>query len=539
MNNTDFNNTYIGLTIGPIFKTINYAKETGELWGSSYMFSYIIKNIISKLIVDTSIKDRFIVPYVNEEEIFKDKTEVGLFHDRFIFKSNKGDFKKVSLAVGEVKNCFKENVFKELEKIRKEEISKDIVYKYIDDYLKIYFLEVEVNPNDENEDNKNIILKVSKYLDALELRENFVDKEEKPYLFEILKNKSVKSSFLSEDAYGQEGKKEGYPSLINIALASLKDKKLPMEDSKIIDYINENYKEYNFKKVHEYVALVQADGDSIREVIKELEIDKSKSDEFESYKRFSKNLLKYAQYANSKIKEYGGFSIFAGGDDLLFIAPVINKDKNIFSLINDLSDHFNINIKENEKSPTASFGVAIIHHKFPLYYAIEEARSLLSEAKKFETINEKKNAIAFKIIKSSGESFKTVIGKNSFVYKEKFNLLISKTFQADKDEKLNNYLKSIHIKLWNDKAIINKIGVNKDMLKNYFQNNFNDEIHKNSKVKEYINIIIEFIHTVYSSDEKVKNDDESYYINLIYSCLKFVRFMDEKSEFIKEKGDKE
>lgn len=539
MNNTDFNNTYIGLTIGPIFKTINYAKETGELWGSSYMFSYIMKNIISKLIVDTSIKDRFIVPYVNEKEIFSTPTEVGLFHDRFIFKSNKGDFEQVRSVVKEVKDCFKVKVFNQLEKICKEKPSQDLVYKYIDDYLKIYFLEVEVDPNDKNEKDRNIILKVSKYLDALELRENFVDKEERPYLFEILKNKSVKSSFLSEDAYGQEGKKEGYPSLTNIALACLKDKKLPMEDSKIIEYLDENYKGYNFKKAHEYVALVQADGDSIGKVIKELEIDKSKSDEFESYKCFSKNLLDYAQDASDIIKGYGGFSIFAGGDDLLFIAPVINEDRNIFNLIDDLSDCFKIKFKEEEKKPTTSFGVAIIHYKFPLYYAIEEAQNLLSEAKKFETTNEKKNAIAFKVVKSSGESFETVIGKNSAGYKEKFTLLLSKTFKAAKDEKLNNYLKSIHIKLWNDKAIINKIGVNKDMLENYFQNNFNEEIHKNSKVKEYINIIIEFIHTVYSSDEKVKNDDENYYINLIYSCLKFVRFMDEKSEFIKEKGDKE
>lgn len=350
MNNTDFNNTYIGLTIGPIFKTINYAKETGELWGSSYMFSYIMKNIISKLIVDTSIKDRFIVPYVNEKEIFSTPTEVGLFHDRFIFKSNKGDFEQVRSVVKEVKDCFKVKVFNQLEKICKEKPSQDLVYKYIDDYLKIYFLEVEVDPNDKNEKDRNIILKVSKYLDALELRENFVDKEERPYLFEILKNKSVKSSFLSEDAYGQEGKKEGYPSLTNIALACLKDKKLPMEDSKIIEYLDENYKGYNFKKAHEYVALVQADGDSIGKVIKELEIDKSKSDEFESYKCFSKNLLDYAQDASDIIKGYGGFSIFAGGDDLLFIAPVINEDRNIFNLIDDLSDCFKIKFKEEEKS---------------------------------------------------------------------------------------------------------------------------------------------------------------------------------------------
>lgn len=530
MENTDFNNTYIGLTIGPIFKTIDCAKETGELWGSSYMFSYIMKNIIHKLIEDTSIKDGFIVPYVNKEEIFNTSTEVGLFHDRFIFKSNEGDFKKVSLVVKEVTDCFKKNVFDQLEKIHEGKVSQDLVYEYIDNYLKIYFLEVEVKPND------NIILTVSKYLDALELREYFVDKEENPYLFEILKNKAVKNGFLSEDAYGKGVKKEGYPSLLNIALAGLKDENLPMEDSEIIDYLKKIYKEYNFKKAHEYVALVQADGDSIGEVIKKLKIDED--GKFESYKNFSKKLLDYAKEANNAIKEYGGFSIFAGGDDLLFIAPVISRNKNIFNLIDDLSKCFNGKFEKEEKKPTTSFGVSIIHHKFPLYYAIEEARNLLSEAKNFKTKKGKKNAIAFKVIKSSGESFKTIFRKDNCGCKEKFTSLLSETFRLDEDKKLNNCLKSIHIKLWNDKAIINKIGTNENMLENYFYNNFNEEVHKNSKVKEYISIIVKFISTVYSSNEKVQNDDGNYCINLIYSCLKFVRFMDEKSELIiKEKGD--
>lgn len=536
MENVDFNNTYIGLTIGPIFKAINYARETGELWGSSYIFSYIIKNIICTLIKsDDSIKSRFIVPYVDDKEIFTTPTEVGLFHDRFIFKSNEGDFEKVSSMVEEVKDCFKKNVFNQLEQIHKEKMCQDLVYEYIDNYLKIYFLEVEVNPND------NIILTVSKYLDALELREHFVDKEEKPYLFEILKNKNVKNGFLSEDAYGEGGKKGGYPSLLNIALAGLKDKSLPMEDNKIVEYLNKNScRKYNLKKAHEYVALVQADGDSIGKVIEKLEI--TKDNKFENYKIFSKKLLDYAKKANEIIKGYGGFAIFAGGDDLLFIAPVINEDKNIFTLIDELSNCFNVQFKEDSegKKPTTSFGVSIIHYQFPLYFAIEEARKLLLEAKNFKTANGEKNAIAFKTIKSSGESFETILGKNSAAYKN-FKLLLNNVFDVNKNEKLSNYLKSIHIKLWNDKAMMDKIGTNKNMLRNYFDNNFNEEVHKTPKIKEYINMIIEFIFSVYSEEPKVENNDdekEKDYINQIHSCLKFVRFMDEKSELIvKEKGD--
>ena len=37
---------YIALTIGPIYKTLKNAKKPKELFARSYIFSYIMKNII-------------------------------------------------------------------------------------------------------------------------------------------------------------------------------------------------------------------------------------------------------------------------------------------------------------------------------------------------------------------------------------------------------------------------------------------------------------------------------------------------------------
>jgi CRISPR-associated protein Cmr2 len=79
---------YIALTIGPIYKTLKNSKKTRELWGGSYIFSYIMKKIIEKF------KDReFVTPYV-DENVFKSGKEVGLFHDRFIFRANENDTKQ-------------------------------------------------------------------------------------------------------------------------------------------------------------------------------------------------------------------------------------------------------------------------------------------------------------------------------------------------------------------------------------------------------------------------------------------------------------
>lgn len=529
-------NTYIGLTIGPIFKTINYAKQTGELWGSSYVFSYLMKNIIREL--EKCIMDRFIVPYVGNEDIFKNPTGVGLFHDRFIFKSNEGDFEKVRNAVEKVKGDFTAELLQELNSINTCAIDENKLKEYIDSYFKIFFLEVEVNPNDENEKDRNIILKVSKYLDAVELKEQFIDKEDVNYLFRLLANEKIKHSFLAKDAYGEY--KDYYPSLLNIALSELGIDKLPREDSEVKEYIKENYDGVSLKKAHEYVALVQADGDSIGKVIRNIELDNE--DKFKNYRKFSKCLLNYAQEAYEKIQSYGGFTVFAGGDDLLFIAPIINrnKDENIFTLIDDLSKCFNEKLKEyNREKPTTSFGISIIHHKYPLYFAIEESRNLLGQAKNFSVKKngkcQEKNAIAFKVIKSSGESFETVLGKEVDSY-EKFRNILDRVFQSAKDTELEKYLKSVHIKLWNDKVIINKIGNNKELLKNYFDNNFNETFHNDTEIKEYIKLIVKFIYSVYNENEENHISDDIC-AKRIYSCLKFIRFMDEESSF-KGKGDK-
>jgi len=45
----NINHKYTAITIGPIIETLNTARKTRELWGASYFFSYIIKQIVNKL----------------------------------------------------------------------------------------------------------------------------------------------------------------------------------------------------------------------------------------------------------------------------------------------------------------------------------------------------------------------------------------------------------------------------------------------------------------------------------------------------------
>ena len=135
---------YIALTIGPIYKTLQNAKKPKELFSSSYIFSYIMREIIS------DFKDRkFITPYIEEPSVFDENLKVGLFHDRFIFESQSGDLEKLELAI---------------EKVLKDISSKlNISYDNTKEYLQINYLEKEldstVNPLD----------KLNQYLDSKEL----------------------------------------------------------------------------------------------------------------------------------------------------------------------------------------------------------------------------------------------------------------------------------------------------------------------------------------------------------------------------------
>lgn len=162
-----------------------------------------------------------------------------------------------------------------------------------------------------------------------------------------------------------------------------------------------------------------------------------------------------------------------------------------------------------------------------MYYALDEARDLLfNKAKNYKFNGEEKNAIAFKVIKSSGQSFETVVGKKSESYKQFKELFknVSNSLNG-KDRKIKNYLKAIHFKIKRDKVILNKIGKNEELLENYFKNNFDEKFHENGDIKKYINYLIKFIYLIYG--ETKTDEDKNKCIEQIYTYLRFIKFMDE------------
>jgi CRISPR-associated protein Cmr2 len=464
--------TYIALTIGPIYKTLSSAKKTRELWGGSYLFSYIMKQIISQF------KEReFVVPYIKDESIFDKGNELGLFHDRFIFQSKEGDRETLNEVIDEV--------------LQNLSADMNIEYAFLKGYLQINIIEKELK------EGQNPILELSPYLDTSELFLSVSQYQENP-LAKVLKGNN---SFLTKDAFGE---KKTFPSLPLIALHDMVQDN--PEIKSLLNYDDEESiyenRDYAFKNYHKYYAIVHADGDSMGKVVESL---KSKED----FQDFSKKLFAYCSNSHDIIKAYGGETIFAGGDDLLFFAPVVSGKKTVFELCDEISNDFNKQFKGTEA--TLSFGVAIQYHKYPLYEALEKSRTLLfADAK-----SEPKNNIAFSVTKHSGQTFKAVIHKGDKELYENFRLFSSNIFGG---EGIDNFLHSLHHKIESNKVVLAEISDSKERLTNFFDNYFNKEVH-DEHYREFFEQLIEFMLEAY------KNEDKEKALDVIYSTLRFIKFV--------------
>ena len=424
---------YIALTIGPIYKTLKNAKKPKDLFASSYIFSYIMKNIIKEF------KDRtFITPYIKDESIFDENSPVGLFHDRFIFESIDGDLSKLEMIIINVCNDIASQL--------------GLEHLQVKEYLQINYFEKELD------NSKNPILELTPYLDTKELF--FQISQDETFAKSLRRKKGDDDNFLTA------GK--------NI-----------IDDLKKLSHNN-------------YYCVVHADGDNMSKAIE----DKNKIE------NVSKNLFEYCKESNKLIKDFGGQTIYAGGDDLLFFAPVLNKDKNktIFELCEKISNIFNTKIP----SATLSFGISINYVKFPLYEAVENSRELLFAKAK----NDQRNNIAFNVTKHSGQSFETIINKSN---KEVYDNFLVFTSNIKGGEDMDNFLHSIHHKIDTYKTTINLIANNKEKLQNFFDNYFNESIHK--EYKSFFESLIDFIYVVYQ-DKTIKNK-----LELIYATLRFVKFV--------------
>ncbi|MDD6069234.1 MAG: type III-B CRISPR-associated protein Cas10/Cmr2 [Clostridiales bacterium] len=391
---------YVGITVGPIFNTILEASTPAALWFSSTLFSDISRRICLET---EAISETLYSPAFDARDADKLTGGVGKYHDRIIFLSK--DLDKEELEE-KLKNI--------IAKIKKDTIQlfgdmfdKNEYQRFLEEYLQIHYVILQQDGTIKD----NIILHISPYLDAVECMQTFPSTNENNPFTGIMArnsekegaNENIKNSILFKNIgteanqftkinFEESKKKISIRSIEDIALGIVGEEKAVVT-----------------KKYQNYYAVVSADADGMGNFLSSL-------DNLDQVTEFSEKCLEYSKLASRKVGDFKGMTIYAGGDDLLFLAPVKYGEKTVFELCKEINDCFAELLRDetsfSEKPlPTISFGVSIQYRKFPLYEALERARTLLSEAKNFDL---KKNATAIVLEKHSGQSLSLITGNEAF-----------------------------------------------------------------------------------------------------------------------------
>ncbi|NKQ41260.1 MAG: type III-B CRISPR-associated protein Cas10/Cmr2 [Sulfurovum sp.] len=561
-------NPYTILSIGPIYDTMQIADNTRAVWTASYIFSYIMQttiiNVRSYLMEEYKkseetekdyLKKHFVVPSANADFI-RSGNRVGLFHDRLILKGEHAKCVNIAFkkAVDDLTNvvlqAFEYASSKKYVKLRYEETK---VKKFIKGYFHSYIAQVELKDDD------NPILELSKYVDTIEYEPRLALHEDKEYLFYFFrvanlaltkhfafftdaddneKNRCFKS--LPEIAAWEHTKewakrKEYFCLTIDKLEARAKAEKSLEDDAEDIYAALKTDFGKALKPYHKYIAIVHADGDAFGKYL-----EKIGSDEKE-IQSFSDNIFKFSRDAAGIIESGGGLPIVAGGDDLVFFAPVVCGEDNIFTLINEIDKKFRTYFDDDTLS--MSYGVSITYYKYPLQEAMElSAKALWDEAKETKWVkrwcfenhpqipdaSKAKNAIHLNIQKHSGQSHSLTLHKDTELYTQ-FITLLSQELDAKDTLHLPH---ALHHSLDRVATVIDKMPV--DNIEHFFTNMFNENVHKSAhqEALEAIQKILRLlkedetaqaIHRVYTDDngkEYIKNPSKT-----IFSILATIKML--------------
>ena len=544
---------YLALTIGPILRTMEATRSTRALWSASYMFSWIMRELI-----DRTKGGNFLSPYkglLGEIDPFKDKMQVGLFHDRLILQADS--------TMVEQFNSTLETVIKELsEKVVKAstEHPPAEIKNYLMDYLQLHVIELESSSN-------VVFSEISAYLDTIEVQNAFVQKEVEPFLidfFEYISNGTYNDFITTEF----ENFDKRFPSTAEIATADLSNNEnyigavntLRSSEKSLSEATSEKTKQrrrqlkrqkeldtqiefYNAiaslseaRQRHKYIAVVQVDGDYMGKFINKINEIDTDSDQVKRFEPFSKQLMFFALAAVEEIKKFGATPIYAGGDDLLFFSPLVGKEgKSFLTLIESLDSIFQNAFLEAEdiqrfvvelekEKPALSYGVSINYYKFPIGEAHPHAYNLMREAK-----DKQRDAIFFQVQKHSGQLFGGIFPKKGESFK-RMKAIVEGQLNKEVTERFFN---SITHKLDIHKAILVGIAQNTQTfgvrLENFFTNNFNEPIHKTKDAIAYLESVRLFIEVTFDKQNTEKS------LEKIYAALRLAHFL--KSPFKEEERE--
>lgn len=422
---------YVGITIGPIFKTIGEAISPAGLWFGSYFFSTVTKKLCEKLVKIPKVKI-FSPFYDSNSNQNPQEDGIGRYHDRILSLVDdntviEGELPSIISAVKK-EMAEKFGVFNSGQIEKFGEFNTEEIEGFINNYLRIDFVIFDEKTMKEiigksGKDGNNIAIILNDALDALEL-------------MAAGKGRTDMNLFAPFFA-GQKGNRNIYIKKSKLFTDTKPNSQLvikhPDRDSdlkSIEDIASSRKKEESSSEDvpdgevaptrSEYYAVVNSDGDKVGTLLRALCKDVEISEQSDRINSFSRACLDYAGEAAKLVGDYGGMTIYAGGDDLLFIAPV----HSLFSLCSELDELFKktlkkgleeVNLPDDSINVSLSFGVAVQYVKYPLYEALERARVQLYKAK--ESCGKRPNGskisggnrLGIELVKHSGKTVRLMV----------------------------------------------------------------------------------------------------------------------------------
>lgn len=516
------NEMYYGITIGPIVKTLCMPSTPGGLWLASYMFSYIAKRLIVQI---KEAKGNILIPSFEEND---KEEEVGSYPDHIIFIADENlDINKI---IKEAKEEIGNLLYEAFTRINKKDKfltgsfdNKDI-NDFVNEYINVHCIKTK--------NIKNIMIEISEILDNVEQFNSYVYKEKENYFLTLFNGIKIDESNKVDD----KDKKDAKNIYIKKFFKTLNDDK--ENNTKVKPQVLFENDEDNIKsvddiariknkedyKISDYLAIIQADGDGMTELFKNM------GNDTEKVKEFSKSCIEYTNASADLIKKYGGVTIYAGGDDLLFLAPIESKNgnKNILDLCDDIREKFD---QSGIEEASISFGIAINYRKFPLYESFNQAREMLYRAKK---LSDKKNSIAINLTKASGLSVFLNFGNETEALNQFKNLINNYYISNEKSEKIKDSTNSVIYLMDNYRDLYDIASNNKDKkeIKNFFTNMYSNPMQENYQkfIKDITNLFIQAKNDKENNRFKsiIENDSNKDENTELSSMLRFAKFLVEK-----------
>jgi len=620
---------YLALTIGPIYKTIESSRRTRMSWAGSYLFSYLIRELVfthlRPLISDFDKK--LIIPGYLERDP-KKTLGAGIYTDKVLIRADDSDFGKIQMAIDELLKVVAEKIHAHINLTKWGFESSRLtceteIEKYLHEYFQFYYIEMNI-PDSLAEipgEGDNIQKQLSDRLHVLELRKKHITDGSKDFLQHFLfrvnkfKRSTNQNSFLIEDAFGNNnGEKRRFDSLIEITtrgllrvadqpsmekaigvLEHLKvastgasnalnpykmfverlitryqiqedeelhnadasyDDKEDTEESQdtFLEALKRTYGE-NFRNYHKYIVVIDADGDNIGKALSKMGNDPVK------LKKFSTDMTAFSCEAAKKFAEYGAAPVFIGGEDIVVFAPLAcltekgDTLKTVFDVVNEVDELFgrkfmkyevqdkdddgtlsnNVDGSKKMVQPTLSWGISVGYYKHPLIDMRKAAHDLLNGAKNSKRFKNK-NTIGFRLQKHSGHYFEAFIEKDKAESYSQTGKMIAELVRAPNQtghETNSKLLNGIAQRLKDGVfSLLLELAVKEGTLEHFFKNSFNESIHKQREVKQYLEDVQAFIKSVYSAYPKRvfegKQLDEAK--DIVYTTLRLIHFINSKDE---------